>query len=200
MPIWFETDPEWVCSIVRMKTSPMSPQNHQIHTLAWNSNALNKNGVHHGHDRCYLHPPLISHTCNTTLYFPFHVEACSFSVFSNTTKSVTYKQSRWKWTSCLIGERIIPWFLLSRGIWHEFSIQSRNNTDCFKILRLHPHETQYIPYSSYATLRNTPFLSQCNHSSQLIGVCGDSFNSIAIESCHRTKSTASSTHRLGQFR
>ena len=97
-------------------------------------------------------------------------------------------------------ERIIPWFLLSRGIWHEFSIPNRNNTECFKIPRLHPHETQYIPDSSYAILRNTPFQHQCNHSSQLIGVCGDSFDLIAIESCHRTKSTTSSTHRMGWFR
>ena len=54
------------------------------------SNSFDGNGVHLGHERCHLHPPpLISHTINTSLYFPFHVEACSFSVFSNTTKSVT---------------------------------------------------------------------------------------------------------------
>ena len=71
MPIGFETDTEWVCSIVRMKMSPMSPQNHQIHTLAWNSNAFDGNGMHHGHDRCHLHsPPLILHAINTALFSP----------------------------------------------------------------------------------------------------------------------------------
>ena len=201
MPIGFETNTEWVCSKVRMKMSPISPQNHQIHALAWISNALDGNGVHLGHDRCHLHsPPLILHAINTSLYFPFHAEACSFSVFSNTTKSVIYKQSRWKWTSWLMGERIIPWFLRCRGIWHEFSISNRNNTECFKIPRLHPHETQYIPYYSYAILRNTPFQHQCDDSNQLIGDCGDFFDSIAMISCYRSKSTASSTHRLGQFR
>ena len=71
MPIEFETDPEWVCSIVRMKMSPISPLNHQIHTLARNSNALDGNGMHHGHDRCHLHlPPLISHAINTALHIP----------------------------------------------------------------------------------------------------------------------------------
>ena len=99
-----------------------------------------------------------------------------------------------------MGERIISWFLRCRGIWHEFSIPNRISTNCFKIPRLHPHETQFIPYSSYAILRNAPFQHQCDDSSQLIGGCGDSFDSIAIESCHRTKSTTSSTHRLGQFR
>ena len=59
-----------------------------------------------------------------------------------------------------------------------------------------PHETQYIPDSSYVILRNTPFQHQCDDSSQLIGVCGDFFDSIAIESCHRSKSTVSSTHRI----
>ena len=54
------------------------------------SNALDGNRVHHGHGRCHLHlPPLISHACNTSLYFPFHADTCSFSVFSTTTKSVT---------------------------------------------------------------------------------------------------------------
>ena len=99
-----------------------------------------------------------------------------------------------------MGERIIPWFLRCHGIWHEFSIPNRNNTECFKIPRLHPHETQYIPDSSYAILRNTPFQHQCDHSSQLIGDCGDFFDSIAMESCHRSKSTVSSTHRMTQFR
>ena len=97
-------------------------------------------------------------------------------------------------------EGIIPWFLRCRGIWHEFSISNRNNTECFKIPRLHPHETQYIPDSSYAILRNTPFQHQCDDSNQLIGDCGDFFDSIAMISCYRSKSTASSTHRLGQFR
>ena len=37
MPIWFDTDPEWVCSVVRMIMSPMSPQYHLIHVSACNS-------------------------------------------------------------------------------------------------------------------------------------------------------------------
>ena len=177
--------------------SPISPQNHQIHALAWISNALDGNGVHLGHDRCHLHsPPLISHTINTTLYFPFHAEACSFSVFFNTTKSVFYKQSRWKWTSWLMGERIIPWFLRYRGIKHEFFIQSRNCINWFKMPRLHPQETKYIPCYSYEILRNSPLWSQCNDSNQLIGDSDDSFELIAVISCYRTKSILSSTHRM----
>ncbi len=66
--------------------------------------------------------------------------------------------------------------------------------------RLHPHETQYIPDSSYAILRSVPFQHQCDHSNQLIGDSDDSFDLIAVISCYRTNSILSSTHRMTQFR
>ena len=99
-----------------------------------------------------------------------------------------------------MGERIIPWFLRYRGIKHEFFIQSRNCINWFKMPRLHPQETKYIPCYSYEILRNSPFWSQCNDSNQLIGDSDDSFDSIAVISCYRTNSILSSTHRMTQFR
>ena len=93
-------------------------------------------------------------------------------------------------------EGIIPWFLRCRGIWHEFFIQSRNCINWFKMPRLHPQETKYIPCYSYEILRNSPFWSQCNDLNQLIGDSDDSFDSIAVISCYRTNSILSSTHRM----